>query len=70
MQKMQDEESNTVTNEELGVGDQAFWSVSEHGAEYSVMAETHVIRVALGGNIGRAADHKAALLTLAQIVAG
>jgi hypothetical protein len=69
MQKKQDEEPNTVTNEELGVGIQAFWSVSEHGAEYTVLTETHVFGVALGGNIGSAADHKAALLTLAQIVA-
>ncbi len=69
IQNIQDEEPNTVTNEELGVGIQAFWSVSEHGAEYTVLTETHVIGVALGGNIGSAANHKAALLTLAQIVA-
>ena len=69
LQKIQDEEPNTKSNEELGVGIRAFWSTSEHGAEYTVLTETHVFSVALGGNIGSAADHKAALLTLAQIVA-
>jgi hypothetical protein len=69
MQKIQDEEPNTLSNEELGVGIRAFWSVSEHGAEFTVLTETHVISVALGGNIGSGTDHKAALLTLAQIVA-
>jgi hypothetical protein len=69
LQKIQDEEPNTKSNEELGVGIRAFWSTSEHGAEYTVLTETHVFSVALGGNIGSADDHKAALLTLAQIVA-
>jgi hypothetical protein len=69
LQKIQDEEPNTNSNEELGVGIRAFWSTSEHGAEYTVLTETHVFSVALGGNIGSAEDHKAALLTLAQIVA-
>jgi|WetSurMetagenome_2_1015567.scaffolds.fasta_scaffold15188_1 hypothetical protein len=69
LQKIQDEEPNTKSNEELGVGIRAFWSTSEHGAEYTVLTETHVFSVALGGNIGSADDHKAALLTLVQIVA-
>ena len=69
LQTIKDEEPDTQTHEELGVGVQAFWSVSEHAGEYTVLTEGHVFSVALGGDIGNPVDYKAALLTLAQIVA-
>ena len=69
LQSNKDEEPSTVTNEELGVGVQAYWSVSEHAGGYTVLTEEHVFSVVLGGNLGNPANHKAALLTLTQIVA-
>ncbi len=62
------EEPDTAVNQELGVGVKAYWSTSEHAGQYTVLTEEHVFAVSLGGNIGAPEDHKAALLTLAQII--
>jgi len=69
LQSNKDDEPSTVTNEELGVGVKAYWSVSENAGGYTVLTEEHIFSVVLGGNIDNPANHKAALLTLAQIVA-
>lgn len=69
LQSNKDDEPDALTSEELGVGVQAYWSISEHAGGYTVLTEEHVFSVALGGKIGNPVDHKAALLTLAQIVA-
>jgi len=69
IRSMIDEEPDTEVNQELGVGIKAYWSVSEHAGGFTVLTEEHVFSVSLGGNIGDALDHKAALLALAQIVA-
>lgn len=69
IQSIKDEEPGTEVNQELGVGIQAYWTVSENAGGFTVLTEEHVFSVSLGGNIGDALDHKAALLTLAQIVA-
>jgi hypothetical protein len=68
IQSMQDDEPDTKINQELGVGIKAYWSVSDHAGGYTVLTEEHVFSVILGGDIGNALDHKAALLALAQIV--
>ena len=42
VQTIKDEEPATAANEELGVGIQAFWSISEHAGQYTVLTEGEV----------------------------
>jgi hypothetical protein len=58
-----------VVTEESGIGDKAYWSVGAKAVSYTVLKDTHVFSVALGGAIGDPASHKDALLALAQAVA-
>lgn len=69
IRRIKDDEPDTKVDQALGVGIQAYWTVSENAGGFTVLTEEHVFSVSLGGNIGDALDHKAALLTLAQIVA-
>lgn len=63
-------EAPTTTNtEETGLGNKAYWSVSENGASYTVLIDTHVFSVGLGGAVGDPSAHKAALFDLAKSVA-
>ena len=67
-QMQADEPSATVTSQS-GIGDQAFWTVTPHAAGYVVAKGGRVLGVALGGNIGDPAAHKAALKTLTESIA-
>ncbi len=69
IRRIKDDEPDTEVDQALGVGIQAYWTVSETAGGFTVLTEEHVFSVSLGGNIGDALDHKAALLALAQIVA-
>ncbi len=69
LSQMKEEDPETKTQEALGVGDQAYWTVSENAAGYIVLTQSSVFSVVLGGNIGSADSHKNELLTLAQIIA-
>jgi hypothetical protein len=62
------DDASTTSKEEAGLGDQAYWSVTENAASYTVVKDSHVFIVGLGGNIGVPASHKAPLLTLAKSV--
>jgi hypothetical protein len=53
-----------------GVGDQAHLTIAEHAVAYTVATGRHVFQLVLGGNIGDPAEHQAALLSLAESVAG
>jgi hypothetical protein len=64
-----DSEVSSVT-QVSGLGDQAFWSVAAHAVEYAVATDKHVFGLLLGGNIGDPAEFQAALLSLAESVAG
>jgi hypothetical protein len=63
------EDPTTTSKEEPGLGNKAYWSVAEHGVSYTVLTDTHVFSVALGGAIGDPSSHKTRLLDLAKSVA-
>jgi hypothetical protein len=67
--KMQSDATSTTTPQLSGPGDQAYWSTSEHAAEFTVLKGNTVFSVLLGGNIGDPAAHKAGLLDLTKSVA-
>jgi hypothetical protein len=55
-----------VITEEPGLGSKAYWTIAKNAAAYTILKDTQVFSVALGGKIGDAASHKAALLDLAN----
>jgi hypothetical protein len=67
--KMLYDSASTTIPQDGGPGDQAYWSTSEHAAQFTVLNGNSVFSVLLGGNIGDPAAHKAALLDLAIAVA-
>ena len=67
--QMQADDSTATVASQSGIGDQAFWTVTAHAAGYVVAKGWYVLGVALGGNIGDPAAHKAALKTLTESIA-
>jgi hypothetical protein len=67
--KMLADDASTTSTMEGGLGDQSYWSTSEHAAQFTVVKGNYIFSVLLGGNIGDPAAHKAALLILAEFVA-
>ena len=66
---MKADDPNAAATSQAGMGDQAFWTVTEHAAGYVVRKEGRVLGVALGGSIGDPAAYQAALKTLAESIA-
>jgi len=66
--KMQSDPTNTTT-QEGGVGDETYWSTSEHACMFTVVKGSHIFSVLLGGTVGDPSTHKAALRTLTESVA-
>jgi hypothetical protein len=63
------EDASTTSTEVDGLGDQAYWTTTEHAAQYTGVKDGYIFSVLLGGNIGDPEAHKAALLTLAMSMA-
>jgi hypothetical protein len=67
--KMLADDPSLTTTDETGIGDRLVYAVAEHAISYTVLKGSRVFSVALGGNVGDLASHKAALLTLTQSIA-
>ncbi len=66
--KMQSDSTST-TAQEPGLGDQAYWSTSEHACMFTVVKGSLIFSVLLGGTVGDPSTHKTALRTLTESVA-
>lgn len=68
-QQQNDEDVKYV--EEKGIGDRAFWAVSDEGAFYAILQGARLYGVGLGGMDGKvAASKKPAILKLVQSLLG
>jgi len=61
-------EAETTPIAEAGLGDQAYWVVTENSAGWFVAQYPYIFGLAVGGNIGYSEDYKEDLRALAQIV--
>ena len=67
--KMLTDDASTTSTQANGLGDQAYWSTSEHAGQYTVLKGNYIFSVLIGGNVGDPAAYQAALLNLAKILA-
>ena len=68
--KKQNDEDEAKVTDEPGVGDKAFWTVTEEGCALSFLKGSHIANVAVGGkNIGSPDSHKSALKAAAIAIA-
>ncbi len=65
----QTDNTDASISEESGLGEKAYWTITENAGIYSFMKGSKILVVGLVGNVGDAALYKAALLTLAKNVA-
>jgi len=63
------DDASTTGSQEDGLGDQAYWTTTEHAAQYTAVKDNYIFSVVLGGNIGDPEGHRAALLILAKSMA-
>lgn len=57
-----------IINEEPGLGDKAYWTITENGGSYAILDGSKFLVVGIGGNIGDASSYKASLLTFAKTI--
>jgi hypothetical protein len=67
--KMLADDANTTSTQDDGLGDQAYWTTTEHAAQYTAVKDSYIFSVLLGGSIGDPEAHRAALLILAKSMA-
>jgi hypothetical protein len=67
--KMLADDASTTSTQDDGLGDQAYWTTTEHAAQYTAVKDGYLFSVLLGGNIGDPEAHRAALLNLAKSMA-
>lgn len=61
-------EPDATTEPFPGLGEQAYWAVTENSAGWFVAKYPYVFALAVGGNIGYSEDYKEDLNTLAQVI--
>ena len=61
-------EPEATTEPFPGLGEQAYWAVTEHSAGWFVAKFPYVFALVVGGNIGYSEDYKEDLNTLAQVI--
>ena len=61
-------EPDATTEPFPGLGEQAYWAVTEHSAGWFVAKFPYVFALVVGGNIGYSEDYKEDLNTLAQVI--
>lgn len=61
---------NTKVTEEKGIGDLAFWAVSDDGASFVMLAGARVFSIGMGGSQKDAVAKKVAMIKLTQTLAG
>jgi hypothetical protein len=67
--KMLSDDASTTSAQESGLGDQAYWSTTEHAVQNTVVKGNYIFSVMIGGNVGDPAAYQAALLNLAMALA-